>query len=228
MSSLNSSTPHAITPDSVVALSWTLKDMQGETLDALQDPVEFFLGGDDLLPSIVSALLHHQVGDTLQLHLEPEQAFGDYDENLVFVEPRSGFPVELEEGMVFDGHALSASGSALPPDALYIVTDIYPEHVILDGNHPLAGIGLDLELTIHHVRPATPEEVQRGSVGTGFFRVESSHAENGLGASCHDANCQDENCHGEHCHDGHCHGEHGHGEHCHGNHGHTHGGHTLH
>lgn len=203
-SNANASAPDAITPDSVVSLSWTLKDMQGEMLDTLQDPVEFFLGGDDLLPSIVSALLHHQAGDTLQLHLEPEQAFGDYDENLVFVEPRSAFPAELEEGMVFDGHALPAGcNSALPPDALYIVTDIYPEHVILDGNHPLAGIGLDLELTIHHVRPATPEEIQRGSVGTGFFRVESSHAENGHDDSCQDGNCHDDHCHGNHCHE-HC------------------------
>ena len=171
-SSTTANNPQAITPQSVVALTWTLKDMQGEVLDTLEEPVEFFLGGDDLLPSIVSALLQQHAGGTLQLHLEPEHAFGDYDEKLVFVEPRSNFPPELEEGMVFEGHALPESGNgAMPPDALYIVTDIYPEHVILDGNHPLAGIGLDLELTIHHVRSATPEEAQRGTVGTGFFRI---------------------------------------------------------
>mgnify|MGYP003356971719 CR=1 FL=1 len=174
----NDTTPHpeaehdAITTKSVVALTWTLKDMQGEVLDTLDEAVEFFLGGDDLLPSIAHALQHHRVGDTVQLHLEPEHAFGDYDENLVFVEPRSGFPPELEEGMVFEGHALpKTSNGALPPDMLYIVTDIYPEHVILDGNHPLAGIGLDLELHIERVRPATAKEIERGTAGTGFFRI---------------------------------------------------------
>ncbi|MDO4795426.1 MAG: peptidylprolyl isomerase [Brachymonas sp.] len=170
----------AITPSSVVALTWTLKDMQGEVLDTLEEAVEFFLGGDDLLPSIVAALLQRRAGDTLQLHLEPEHAFGDYDENLVFVEPRSAFPPELEEGMVFEGHALPETGNGkLPPDALYIVTDIYPEHVILDGNHPLAGIGLDLELQIERVRPATAEEIQRGSAGTGFFRVATQAEQEG-------------------------------------------------
>lgn len=170
----------AITPNSVVALTWTLKDMQGEVLDTLDEAVEFFLGGDDLLPSIVAALLHHRAGDTLQLHLEPEHAFGDYDENLVFVEPRSGFPSELEEGMVFEAHALPDSGNgSLPPDALYVVTDIYPEHVILDGNHPLAGIGLELELHIERVRAATPEEAERGTAGTGFFRIASQAEQEG-------------------------------------------------
>ena len=169
-----------ITHQSVVALTWVMKDLQGEVLDVLDEPVEFLVGGDDLLASIDAALLQHKVGDTVRLHLEPEQAFGDYDEQKVFLEPRSLFPAELEAGMAFDGHALPAGcSSAIPPDALYIATDIYPEHVVLDGNHPLAGIGLDLELTIHHARSATSEEIQRGSAGAGFFRIESDAEHSG-------------------------------------------------
>jgi FKBP-type peptidyl-prolyl cis-trans isomerase SlyD len=169
--SLSANAP--ITSSSVVALTWVLKDMQGEVLDTLEEPVEFFVGGDDLLQSIADALLQHVAGNTLQLHLEPEQAFGDYDENLVFVEPRSRFPQELEEGMVFDGHALPAECSSdMPPHVLYVVTDIYPEHVVLDGNHPLAGIGLYLHLTIHSVRDATSGEMEQGTAGAGFFRIE--------------------------------------------------------
>ena len=80
--------------------------------------------------------------------------------------------------MAFDGHALPAGcSSAIPPDALYIATDIYPEHVVLDGNHPLAGIGLDLHITIHTVRAATVDEVGRGSAGAGFFRIESPESD---------------------------------------------------
>ena len=169
-----------VTDQCVVALTWVLKDMQGDLLDTLDEPVEFFLGGDDLLQSISDALLQHGAGEALRLHLEPEQAFGDYDETMVFIEPRHRFPSELEEGMVFDGHAMpSGCSDSMPREALYIVTDIYPEHVVLDGNHPLAGIGLDLHLTIHHVRPATPEEVQRGSAGSGFFRIDGTDERRG-------------------------------------------------
>ena len=114
-----------------------MKDLQDEVLDVLDEPVEFLVGGDDLLASIDAALLQHKVGDTVRLHLEPEQAFGDYDEQKVFLEPRSLFPAELEAGMAFDGHALpTGCSSAMPDDAIYLVTDIYPEHVVLDANHP--------------------------------------------------------------------------------------------
>lgn len=173
----NTFEPTPVTDQSVVALTWIMKDMQGEVLDELTEPVEFLVGGDDLLASIDHALQHHRVGDTVALHLEPEHAFGDYDEQKVFLEARKWFPAELEEGMAFDGHSLPAGcSSEIPQDALYIVTDIYPEHVVLDGNHPLAGIGLNLTFKIHSVRPATVEEIGQGTVGTGFFRIESGGA----------------------------------------------------
>ena len=97
-----------ITPDCVVALTWVLKDTQGEVLDELDDPVEFYLGGDDLLDKIQQALQDHVTGDRLDLHLEPEEAFGDFDEMLVFLEPRALFPAAIEAGMTIEGHALPA------------------------------------------------------------------------------------------------------------------------
>lgn len=158
-----------------------MKDLQDEVLDVLDEPVEFLVGGDDLLASIDAALLQHKVGDTVRLHLEPEQAFGDYDEQKVFLEPRSLFPAELEAGMAFDGHALPAGcSSAIPPDALYIATDIYPEHVVLDGNHPLAGIAIRLHLKVCGVREATEAEIGQGSAGTGFFRIQPQAPGNDL------------------------------------------------
>jgi FKBP-type peptidyl-prolyl cis-trans isomerase SlyD len=162
-----------ISPNCVVALTWTLKDTLGDVLDELDEPVEFLLGGDDLLASIEDALQSHVAEDKLELHLEPENAFGDYDEKLVFLEPRSVFPAELEEGMTFDGAALPAGATAqIPHDHIYTVTDIYPEHVVLDGNHPLAGIAIRLALQIESVRAATEAEIAQGSLGTGFFRLE--------------------------------------------------------
>ena len=162
-----------ITPQCVVALTWTLKDTLGDVLDELDEPVEFLLGGNDLLASIEEAVQGHAAGDTLELHLEPENAFGDYDENLVFLEPRSIFPTELEEGMTFDGAAMPAGATTqIPPEHIYTVTDIYPEHVVLDGNHPLGGIAIRLALKIESVREATEQEVGQGSLGTGFFRLQ--------------------------------------------------------
>jgi len=161
-----------ITPQCVVALTWTLKDTLGDVLDELDEPVEFLLGGDDLLAKIEEALQGHQSGDRLELHLEPEYAFGDYDENLVFLEPRTLFPAELEEGMTFDGAALPAGANGqIPQHHIYTVTEIYPEHVVLDGNHPLAGIAIRLSAKVESVRQASENEIGQGTLGTGFFRL---------------------------------------------------------
>ncbi|MDP3423553.1 MAG: FKBP-type peptidyl-prolyl cis-trans isomerase [Burkholderiaceae bacterium] len=159
-----------ITDQCVAALTWTLKDTLGETLDTLDEPVEFLVGGDDLLAAIEAALQGRSTGDTVDLHLEPDVAFGDYNEQLVFLEPRNLFPAELEEGMGFEGLPPGANPAA-PADRLYFVTDIYPDHVVLDANHPLAGIALRLSLKVHGVREASVEEVGKGSLGMGFFTL---------------------------------------------------------
>jgi FKBP-type peptidyl-prolyl cis-trans isomerase SlyD len=168
-----------ITPQCVVALTWKLEDTLGEVLDELDEPVEFLVGGDDLLARIEEALQGHSSGDRLDLHLEPEEAFGDYDEQLVFLEPRGLFPAEIEEGMTFEGLPAGCHPQA-PKDLLYTLTEIYPEHVVLDGNHPLAGIALRLRLKVEKVREATEEEIGRGSAGTGFFKVQRAAPDGGL------------------------------------------------
>ena len=163
-----------ITPQCVVSLTWVMKDTLGEVLDELDEPVEFLLGGQDLLAKIEESLQGHEPGAKIDLHIEPEQAFGDYDENFVFLEPRKLFPAALEEGMTFDGLALPAGTHPdAPRQLIYTVTDIYPEHVVLDGNHPLAGIAIRLSLNVQAVREATVEEVGQGTLGIGFFKLES-------------------------------------------------------
>ena len=162
-----------ITQHCVVGLTWTLKDTLGDVLDELDDPIEFLIGGDDLLKKIEEALQGHVAGDELNLHLEPEEAFGDYDEQRVFLESRAIFPPEIEEGHTIEGHALpTGSNPDAPRDLLYTVTDIYPEHVVLDGNHPLAGIAIRLAIKVVSVRAATEDELARGSAGIGFFKIE--------------------------------------------------------
>jgi FKBP-type peptidyl-prolyl cis-trans isomerase SlyD len=158
---------------SVVALTWTLKDTLGEVLDTLDEPVEFFIGGQDLLPKIEEALQGHEKGAHLNLHLEPEDAFGDFNEALLFLEPLALFPKGLEPGMTIEGTALpKGCHPDAPQQVLYTVTEIYPEHVVLDGNHPLSGIALRLSLKVESVREPTEFEMARGSCGTGFFKIE--------------------------------------------------------
>ncbi|MDM0013015.1 peptidylprolyl isomerase [Variovorax sp. J22P168] len=169
-----------ITEQCVVGLTWTLKDTLGEVLDVLDDPVEFLVGGDDLFDAIEAALRGHEPGARVQMQLEPEQAFGDFNDQLLFLEPRSLFPAETEEGMSFDGAALPAGVNPdMPRDVLYTVSEIYPEHLVLDGNHPLAGIAIRLDITVRSVREATEDEIGRGTAGTGFFKVPTTAPGNG-------------------------------------------------
>jgi FKBP-type peptidyl-prolyl cis-trans isomerase SlyD len=167
-----------ISQQCVVALTWTLKDTLGEVLDVLDEPAEFLIGGRDLLPPIEEALQGHAAGATVQLQIEPEQAFGDFNDQLLFLEPRGLFPPELQEGLTMEGSALPAGCNPnAPKDTIYTVTDIYPEHVVLDGNHPLAGIAIRITIKVESVREATEEEIGQGSTGTGFFRIQPFHTE---------------------------------------------------
>ena len=155
----------------VVSLVWRLEDTQGNLIDELKEPVEFFFGGDDLLEKVEESLADQTVGFTTRLHLEPEHAFGEYDPQLVFFEERSIFPEAVEPGMQFDGVPEGATTPDLPRDAIYTVTEVYPTHVVLDGNHPLAGIALRLDLAVRDVREATDEEIEAGTVGQAVFSV---------------------------------------------------------
>jgi FKBP-type peptidyl-prolyl cis-trans isomerase SlyD len=149
----------------VVSLTWTLDDAQGGHIDELTDPVEFYFGGDDLLEKVEQVLDGQAVGFETHLQLEPEHAFGDYDAALVCFEARALFPDDLEPGMRFEGLPPGAATEGMPRDAIYTVTEVYPSHVVLDANHPLAGIALRLHLKVHDVREASEDEIAARSVG---------------------------------------------------------------
>jgi FKBP-type peptidyl-prolyl cis-trans isomerase SlyD len=89
--------------------------------------------------------------------MEPEYTFGEYDSELVRMEPRDVFPENVEVGMQFEG---GEEGS--DDVSVYTVTDIADDKVIVDGNHPLAGMTLRFDCTVTAVRPATAEELSHG------------------------------------------------------------------
>jgi FKBP-type peptidyl-prolyl cis-trans isomerase SlyD len=157
----------------VVTLTWQLSDARGAAIDALDEPIDFFYGGDDLLPKVEEALDGQATGFETHLHLEPEHAFGDYDSELVCFEDRALFPESLEPGMCFEGLPDGAVTDDMPDDAIYTVTEVYPSHVVLDGNHPLAGMALRLHMKVIGVREASAEEIEAGSVGAHVFDLAS-------------------------------------------------------
>ncbi|MCF8207139.1 MAG: peptidylprolyl isomerase [Methylotenera sp.] len=162
-----------VTRPCVVSLRWRLEDAQGQLIDELTESMEFLVGGDDLFAKVETALEGQEAGFETDIALQPEEAFGDYDSSLVCFEARALFPKDVEPGMQFEGLPEGAATEGMPAEAVYTVTEVYPEHVVLDGNHPLAGIGLRMHLTLLDVRAATEEEVQAGSVGEPIFMVQT-------------------------------------------------------
>lgn len=149
-----------IAKNTVVSVLYKLSDAQGNLIEESDEPMVYLHGGyDGTFPKIEEALDGHAEGFETQLQLEPDDAFGDYDAELVKVEPRDRFPEPIEVGMQFEG---------VPEDAdeddsiIYTVTDVAEDKVVLDGNHPLAGMALRFWLKVSDVREATAEEVGHG------------------------------------------------------------------
>ena len=150
----------AIGRDTVVAIDLELADFQGNLLQRSEHPIRYLHGGyGEVLPALERALEGKPVGARVTARLEPEEAFGDYDETLLRVEPRADFPDELQVGMRFEG----IPGGDGDDETIYTVTDIAAGKVVLDGNHPLAGIGVEFRCTVRAVRAATAAEIARGA-----------------------------------------------------------------
>ena len=148
-----------VAKDTVVSLDVELSDIWGELIQRSEEPLQYLHGGyGNIFPAAEAALEGKGVKDRVEVRLEPEDAFGDYDENLLRVEPRSRFPEALEIGMRFEGTAGSDD-----EDLIFTVTDIAEDKVVLDANHALAGMALKLSCTVVEVRPATGAEIQSGA-----------------------------------------------------------------
>lgn len=145
-----------ITKNHVVTLAYSVTTPQGEVVDPGSDPLVYLHGGfDDLFPKLEEALEGKSVGDKLDVELAPEDAFGEYDESLVRVEPRSSFPDSLNVG---------DEVGAESEDVVFQVAEMDDEKVVLEGNHPLAGFSLIFHITVSDVRAAAHEEITHGHV----------------------------------------------------------------
>lgn len=147
-----------IAKNTVVTLHYKLSDAQGNLIEESQEPMVYLHGGyANTLPKIEEALDGKEAGFEVHLQVEPEDAFGDYDSSLVKIEDRKRLPTPLEVGMQFEG--TPDEGDEEQEALIFTVTDIADDKVVLDGNHPLAGIALRFYLNVADVRAATEEEI---------------------------------------------------------------------
>jgi FKBP-type peptidyl-prolyl cis-trans isomerase SlyD len=152
-----------IAKNTVVTLHYKLSDAQDNLIEESTEPMVYLHGGyENTLPKIEEALEGKDKGYQTTIQIEPNDAFGEYDADLVKIEPRNRFPEPLEVGMQFEG---TPDGEDEGNEAvIFTVTDIAEDKVVLDGNHPLAGMALRFALDVADVRTATAEEVAHGHV----------------------------------------------------------------
>jgi FKBP-type peptidyl-prolyl cis-trans isomerase SlyD len=150
-----------IAKNTVVTVNYKLSDAQNNLIEEGSQPMVYLHGGyENTLPKIEEELDGKEVGYSSTLQVEPDDAFGDYDAELVKVEDRKLLPEPLEVGMQFEGMADGADDEPM----IFTVTEIADDKVVLDGNHPLAGMALRFELSVIDVREATEEEIAHGHV----------------------------------------------------------------
>ena len=145
----------------VVTLSYELRASDGALLDEPGATVAYLHGGfGGIFPKVEATLEGHGPGHEAALSLEPEDAFGDYDPELLRVEPREAFPEVLQEGMRFEG--VPGDESREGDGHIYTVTGIAEDQVVVDGNHPFAGERVWFRCRVTDVRAATEEELRHG------------------------------------------------------------------
>ena len=136
-----------IAKNTVVTVHYKLSDAQGNLIEESREPMVYLHGGyENTLPKIEEALEGKDVGFETTIQVEPDDAFGEYDANLVKIEPRNRLPTPLEVGMQFEGTPDSDDDEE--GALIFTVTDIADDKVVLDGNHPLAGMALRFTLNV--------------------------------------------------------------------------------
>jgi len=145
-----------VAKDTVVTLAYSVTDPDNNVLDPGESPITYLQGGyENIFIKIEEALEGKEVGHTVTLSLEPDDAFGEYDAELLRIVDLDTLPEGVQIGMQFE--------ETLDDDAdesmLFTVTDIADDKAVFDGNHPLAGIRLRFSCTITGIRPASPDEI---------------------------------------------------------------------
>ena len=179
-----------VAKDKVVSFEFKVTDEQGQVLDSSEGMGAFpyIHGNGYLIPGLEAAMEGKSPQDSFSVSVPPELGYGEREENLSQVIPRAGLEgIELEIGMKLEAQYKGGS-------RIVTITEIDDTSVTLDGNHPLAGMTINFDVTVIDVRDATPEELQHG------HPIMPGQADGcGCGCGCEEDVC-DDTCNGGHCH----------------------------
>ena len=144
--------------NTVVSITFALYDADNALIEETPEPIAYLHGGHSgIFPKVEQALNHKQVGDSISVTLEPGDAFGDYDPQLIRMEPLDKLPADVAVG----GYLVAEENEE---ERVWRVTNIAEGKAVLDGNHELAGQRLRFDCRVIDVRPATAEEISHGHV----------------------------------------------------------------
>lgn len=150
-----------ISKNAVATIEYELTDDDGQVIDSSKGgaPLAYIHGAGNLIPGLEAELEGKTSGDSLKVRIAPENAYGERSDELVQPVPRAQFPPEadVKPGMQFQ--AQSEAGVQV-----VTVVDVKDDTVMLDANHPLAGVALSFDVTVVEVREATSEELEHGHV----------------------------------------------------------------
>lgn len=148
---------------SVVVMHYTLTSDEGDTIDSSvgDQPMAFIQGIGMLIPGLEAALEGQEKGFKSSVKVSPKDGYGERTDEATFNVPKKGFKSENGEELIV-GMQVQVETEGGP--ALAIVTGIEGEDVVLDMNHPLAGMNLNFDVEIMDVRAATDEELEHGHV----------------------------------------------------------------
>ena len=145
-----------VTKNNIISIYYSVTDIDGNEIDSNKEfePLQYLHGGENILPSLEASLEGTVINEEREVTLEPHQAYGDYNDQLVVSVDKEKFPAYLghpEQGMIVD---IDEGGEM-------IVIALKDNKVILDGNHPLAGKTLHFSVKVVSVREATLDELQQ-------------------------------------------------------------------
>jgi FKBP-type peptidyl-prolyl cis-trans isomerase SlyD len=143
----------------IVSFDYRLTDDEGQEIDNShgREPLAYLHGSGAIIPGLEKAMAGKAAGDSFEIRILPEDAYGERNDDLQQDVPREQFAAveDLEEGMEFQVDT---------DDGPMVITviDIADDVVTVDGNHDLAGVNLNFEVSVRDVREATAEEIEHG------------------------------------------------------------------
>ncbi len=150
-----------ISKDKVVAINYTLRDSEGEVLDASPEgePLQYVHGAGNIIPGLENALEGKEPGDDLSVTVPPEEAYGERDDRL-----QQDVPLEMFQGVDKVEPGMRFQAQTEGGTQIVTVAAVEDDKVTVDANHPLAGQTLSFEVNVSEVREASDEELEHGHV----------------------------------------------------------------